>query len=287
MSLVLSVNSGYAQIKNSQTDTIKILGNCDICKAAIENAGSIKKEAIVTWDKDSKMATITFDSKKTNQDEILKRIALAGFDSDQYLAPDNIYAQLPECCKYQRQKKEAAIAMDHTKMKMEMTDLKMDMDMPSTENHSNMAMSETIEPNALDAVFNNYFAIKDALVKTNATVAATKSSELLTAIKELKIESLKAEEQTAITRVMPSIMSTAKSISATKYIAKQRETFKALSKNIHEILPFYSAKKTLYYQYCPMQDANWLSKDKAIKNPYYGSQMLSCGSTVETIDTKN
>jgi hypothetical protein len=29
--------------------------------------------------------------------------------------------------------------------------------------------------------------------------------------------------------------------------------------------------------------ANWLSKESAIKNPYYGSQMLSCGKTVETI----
>jgi hypothetical protein len=29
--------------------------------------------------------------------------------------------------------------------------------------------------------------------------------------------------------------------------------------------------------------ANWLSKEILIKNPYYGSQMLSCGKTVETI----
>jgi hypothetical protein len=29
--------------------------------------------------------------------------------------------------------------------------------------------------------------------------------------------------------------------------------------------------------------ANWVSKDNTIKNPYYGSQMLSCGKTLETI----
>jgi hypothetical protein len=29
--------------------------------------------------------------------------------------------------------------------------------------------------------------------------------------------------------------------------------------------------------------ANWLSKENAIKNPYYGSSMLSCGKTTETI----
>ncbi|MDC6388873.1 hypothetical protein PP182_09290 [Maribacter sp. PR1] len=56
---------------------------------------------------------------------------------------------------------------------------------------------------------------------------------------------------------------------------------------MHDITSFYDTNETLYYQYCPMQDANWLSKDKTVKNPYYGSQMLSCGSTVETIDNKN
>jgi hypothetical protein len=44
---------------------------------------------------------------------------------------------------------------------------------------------------------------------------------------------------------------------------------------------------TIYYQNCPMYNngkgANWLSKDISIKNPYYGSQMLTCGKTVETI----
>jgi Protein of unknown function (DUF3347). len=45
--------------------------------------------------------------------------------------------------------------------------------------------------------------------------------------------------------------------------------------------------KNFYYQYCPMTNggkgANWLSKENANKSPYYGSQMLTCGSTVETI----
>lgn len=31
------------------------------------------------------------------------------------------------------------------------------------------------------------------------------------------------------------------------------------------------------------KSANWLSKENPIKNPYYDSQMLTCGKTVETI----
>jgi hypothetical protein len=42
-----------------------------------------------------------------------------------------------------------------------------------------------------------------------------------------------------------------------------------------------------YYQFCPMakdgKGANWLSKENAVKNPYYGTMMLSCGKVIETI----
>jgi hypothetical protein len=30
--------------------------------------------------------------------------------------------------------------------------------------------------------------------------------------------------------------------------------------------------------YCPMVDKSWLQKDKDIRNPYYGSAMLTCGN---------
>lgn len=51
------------------------------------------------------IATISFDTLKTNQEDILKRIALSGYDSDLFRAPDNIYAELPECCQYERPSK--------------------------------------------------------------------------------------------------------------------------------------------------------------------------------------
>src|SRR5690606_36720187 len=99
--LLSSINS-FAQIKNAKTETVKIYGNCDMCKANIEKAGNVNKVANVEWNEDTKMATFTYDANKTNQDEILKRIALAGYDSDNFLAPDDVYTKLPECCQYDR-----------------------------------------------------------------------------------------------------------------------------------------------------------------------------------------
>jgi hypothetical protein len=71
------------KLKIKKTETVKVFGNCDMCKANIEKAGNIKKTAEVIWDKDSRMAT-TYDAAKTNTDEILKRIALVGYDSDKF-----------------------------------------------------------------------------------------------------------------------------------------------------------------------------------------------------------
>jgi hypothetical protein len=35
--------------------------------------------------------------------------------------------------------------------------------------------------------------------------------------------------------------------------------------------------------YCPMKKSNWLSNEKTVKNPYYGSAMLTCGEVTGTI----
>ena len=86
ITMLLSFTVCNAQIKNAKTETVKIYGNCGMCQKTIEKAGSLKNVAKVNWDIDTNMATLTYDAKKTNQDEILKRIALSGYDSDKFLA---------------------------------------------------------------------------------------------------------------------------------------------------------------------------------------------------------
>jgi copper chaperone CopZ len=100
--LVLLTSTVNAQIKNTKKEEIKISGNCGMCKKIIEKAGSLKNVASVEWNKETKMATLTYDAKKTNQDEILKRIANAGYDSEKFSAPDNVYNDLHGCCQYDR-----------------------------------------------------------------------------------------------------------------------------------------------------------------------------------------
>ena len=268
--LLLSAAISNAQIKNSKTETFKIYGNCGMCKTTIEKAGNLKNTASVNWNADTKMAVLSYDPKLTTQDEILKRIALAGYDSDKFLAPDVVYLKLAGCCQYDREAKVQVKATPKTEM-------------AETKMSNNYSMTVSQEANQLQAVFDNYFLLKDALVKTDGKSASEKSTVLLSVITDVKMEKLKMDEHVVWMKILKNLTADVKSISEAQDIEAQRSVFNSLSKNVYELIKVSKPTETVYYQYCPMKKMNWLSQENTIKNPYFGSQMLSCGSVVETI----
>lgn len=269
-----------AQIKNAKTETVKVYGNCGMCEATIEKAGSLKKVATVDWDQDTKMATLTYDTKKTTQDEILKKISLAGYDSDKFLAPDDAYNNLHGCCQYDRVAKVSV----NEETKIETTDV-------NQSNHANQSETPVTgvqKENQLKSVFDNYFNVKDALVKSDGNATAIASKELISAINAVKMDKLEMDVHMIWMKVVNQIKEDAEHITDTKDVKHQREHFMTLSKDIYALIKVSKNETTVYYQFCPMANdgkgANWLSKEKAVRNPYYGSMMLSCGKTVETMN---
>ncbi len=282
ISVLLLFTSSKAQIKNAKTDpsdselakqTVTIYGNCGMCEKTIEKAGNIKKIAKVDWNVDTKMATITYDSKKTNLDAILKRIALSGYDSDKFLAPDDVYSKLPGCCQYDRVAKIA---------------VKKEVVAVVNNNHENHTESPKVqEVSQLKAIFDNYFAVKTALVKTDGNTASAKAKEMLTAINAVKMENLNSDEHIVWMKVVANLKVDASNITKTKDTKRQRDYFDTLSKNIYDLIKVSKQETPTYLQHCPMANdgkgADWLSKENIVKNPYYGSTMLSCGKVTETI----
>jgi hypothetical protein len=53
-----------------------------------------------------------------------------------------------------------------------------------------------------------------------------------------------------------------------------------LSKDVNDLIKIFGTDKKIYRD-CPMYDQGksgyWISEFKEIKNPYYGSEMLTCG----------
>ena len=276
---LLSTTVCLSQISNAKTETVKVYGNCGMCEATIEKAASKKKISKADWSEESKMAIITYDSMKTKLDAVLKNIALAGYDNQNFLAPDAAYNKLPGCCKYDREKKTATLTQPAKDT------------MATLQNHTNNQhdgmVNATQETNQLTAVFDSYFSLKDALVRTDGTVASAKAKDLQTAINAVKMEKLSMDVHTVWMKVLNGLKEDAEHISSSKDIAHQRDHFMSLSTNMYALIKVAKPTETVYYQFCPMANdgkgANWLSKESGVKNPYYGSQMLTCGKTVEKI----
>lgn len=275
ITVLLSFTSCDAQIKNAKTETVKIYGNCGMCEKTIEKAGNLKDIAKIDWNVDTKMATITYDTKKTNQDEILKRIALSGYDSDKFLAPDDVYNNLHGCCQYDRVAKIPVNTNVNTESQT------------NYEKQTETPKAEIQDLNQLKVVFENYFALKDELVKTDGNTASAKAATLLLTINRVEMQTLKTEEHNVWMKIVKNIKEDSEHIADTKDIKHQRDHFVTLSKNIYDLIKVSKQETPTYYQFCPMANngkgANWLSKENTVKNPYYGSMMLNCGKVIETI----
>lgn len=268
MIAILFYTSSNAQIKNARTETVKIYGNCGMCKTTIEKAGAVKKQSKVVWDKESKLATLTYNSKTTTQDVILKRIALAGYDNEIFLAPDDAYAKLPECCKYERKKTSTASVTPKNETAVQDTISK-----------------ETVNP--LAEVYIAYFGLKDALIMNDGITASGKAKELFKAIDKVPMDKMTSEKHVVWMKYMTKLSYDAEHIKGVTETEHQREHFSSLSKNMFEVMKVIKPAYPVYYDHCPMysdgKGGDWISKESSIKNPFYGSQMLTCGKIVETL----
>ncbi|WP_445731176.1 DUF3347 domain-containing protein [Mariniflexile sp.] len=149
--------------------------------------------------------------------------------------------------------------------------------------HSNMKMDKMKDAKA-EAVLNDYFMLKDALVGDDTKKAAEAGTKLVASFKVFDMTSYNKEEQKELADIIEDATEHAEHI-AKSPIDHQREHFKTLSKDIMDMVAITGTKNTLYQQFCPMYDKGsaWLSTSNEVKNPYYGSKMLKCGKVQKEI----
>ncbi len=96
---LLGAMTAFAQNK---TEEFKVNGKCEMCQNRIQTAAlSVDGVKTANWDVDSKMLKVTFD-KKVDIHKVHKAIADVGHDTKMHKATDETYANLPGCCKYDR-----------------------------------------------------------------------------------------------------------------------------------------------------------------------------------------
>ena len=86
----------------SKTDTFKVWGNCNMCKIRIEKAAKINGVSKAEWNIQTKKMTLTYDPSKVSSEDVQKKIAAVGHDTEKSTADDKAYDKLDACCKYQR-----------------------------------------------------------------------------------------------------------------------------------------------------------------------------------------
>ncbi|TKC07686.1 DUF3347 domain-containing protein [Pedobacter frigoris] len=127
------------------------------------------------------------------------------------------------------------------------------------------------------AILPSYYQLKDALVAGDAVLAASKAAELIKAVGN-------ADDKIVSKAGKADLVEHATKIAKGKDLNGQREHFAGLSTGMIALAKAAKlSAEPIYLQYCPMKKSSWLSTEKAIKNPYYGSSMLTCGKITETI----
>lgn len=129
-----------------------------------------------------------------------------------------------------------------------------------------------------------YLQMKDAFVASDAKQVSTHAKTTLKALKALKLEDLGQMEKAHMIKSIELV----EVISKNENLDNQREHFVILNENLVPLaVNVKGINAMLYVQKCPMANndkgAIWLSSEEAVRNPYYGDQMMTCGSVIEQI----
>ncbi|MEJ7610496.1 MAG: DUF3347 domain-containing protein [Ferruginibacter sp.] len=261
IALLFSMTFAFAQT-GAKTEKIKVWGNCGMCKGKIEKTAKKAGAKTADWNEDTHILRVTYAEDKTSNVKIQQAIAKAGYDTQDYTADNTAYDNLHGCCQYDRKE----ISKDVVMVKL-------------PDNAKSAEVNKEViaeKKNDLPRLLSAYYSVKDALVKSNANAAAAGAAELVKAIELTGKEELSKDLQ-------KDLLKDANAIAQSKDLKVQRLKFATLSAAMVELAKTVKfSGNPVYQQYCPMQKASWLSDNKAIKNPYYGNAMLTCGNLKAT-----
>jgi hypothetical protein len=139
------------------------------------------------------------------------------------------------------------------------------------------AVTDRSSQQQLSQLLSIYYNIKNALVTGDVGSAASNANEFLKTVNSVDFKVISEGNAHILAK-------DAGKISRTKDLKKQREHFAGFSSNMAAVAKALKlGNQPIYLQYCPMKKASWLSSEKQIRNPYYGSSMLTCGEVAETL----
>lgn len=144
-----------------------------------------------------------------------------------------------------------------------------------------------------------YYAMSEAFVNWDTAAVRKESAAFKTALDNFKADELKTDSvlYSDAARIWNAAKAETAAITGDNDLAEQRGSLNILSQALYDLLNRTQYDKAkVYYQECPMafndtEKGNWLSSEKAIRNPYLGtshpkyrSGMLKCGGTKDSVN---
>ncbi len=141
---------------------------------------------------------------------------------------------------------------------------------------------------ALQPLYNTYLNWKDALTNDDFKEAQKNAANFKSALEKVDMGIFKDEAHMVWMDIQGRLAKSLEHIQHFSDIEQLRKTFQSVSVTMIEMTnSFTPLSSTIYVQHCPMADnnkgADWLSIEKEIKNPYFGSSMLKCGEVTKEI----
>ena len=141
---------------------------------------------------------------------------------------------------------------------------------------------------ALQPLYGAYFELKNNLVQDNFEGAVQSAKNMSNVLNQINMGIFTEDAHMIWMKYQPNLKDGLTHIDHMQTIDDLRDEFINISKAMIALSEsFGSMNEKVYVQHCPMADhnkgADWLSMDKEIKNPYFGSAMLTCGEIKETI----
>ena len=108
---IFAINTSFAQTAVKK-ETIKVWGNCGMCKTTSEKAAKKGGATTANWNEESKELKVSYASNKTSSDKIQQSIAKSGYDTQGFTADDKVYNKLHGCCQYDRKVSTASVGTE-------------------------------------------------------------------------------------------------------------------------------------------------------------------------------
>ena len=131
----------------------------------------------------------------------------------------------------------------------------------------------------METIVTEYIEIQEALAADSTEGVQSATHAIRDSATQLHPGQAAGEHAEHYKSIPQDLLAACEKLAAAQDIGSLREAFKELSKPVSMWVTMAKPENTSV-MYCPMAKAGWVQRGSKVANPYFGSEMLSCGEKV-------